>query len=61
MVRRYHSESWDRYYSTVDHDIHGRQTIACKLRRQMNNKERDTTDITIISQKQLIRHYQNSV
>ena len=48
MVRRAHQESWDRLISNIETDIHGRQEIAYKLMKNLNQQQKDTVQLHII-------------
>lgn len=41
LVRQAHRESWDKYVSNIEHDIHGRQTSAYKIMKHLNKEEKD--------------------
>lgn len=37
--RRGHTESWDRFTSIVEHDVHGYPTFAYKINIEIENRE----------------------
>jgi hypothetical protein len=43
----------------IENDIHGIQTLAKKVMRYFNSKERDTAKLDIIQEKEWIEHYKN--
>lgn len=59
LIKRSHSESWERFIASIEHDIHGRQNVAFKLMKHMNKAEKDTASINIITEHQWIQHYRN--
>jgi hypothetical protein len=40
VTMKAHQESWERFISNIENDIHGRQTIAYKIRKHMNSTEK---------------------
>jgi hypothetical protein len=40
-----HQESWEKFISTIEHDVHGRQQIAYKVIQSLNSTQRDTAQI----------------
>ncbi|XP_054708323.1 uncharacterized protein LOC129218133 [Uloborus diversus] len=59
IIRNAHQESWDKFISVVENDVHGRQTLAYKILRKLNKEERDNAYINIIKTKEWIDHYRN--
>ena len=57
ITRTAHEESWDRFISTIEADIHGRQNIAYKVMRSMNSEEKDRLMINNIKKEEWIEHY----
>ena len=59
IIRKAHQNSWDKFISDIEHDVHGRQTMAYKFIRNLNNDERDRANIDTIEVKEWINHYRN--
>jgi hypothetical protein len=57
MVRKAHQESWDKFVSEIEHDIHGRQVLACKVMRHLSCESQDTARLNVIKEEQRIEHY----
>jgi hypothetical protein len=43
-----HKESWDRFISRIESDIFGEQSMAYKVPKHLNRKNKDTIEINII-------------
>jgi hypothetical protein len=59
MVRKAHQESWDKFFSEIEKDIHVRQVLACKVMRHLNCELQDTVRLNVVKEKQRIEHYKN--
>lgn len=57
LVTKAHQESWDRFVSNIENDIHGRQEIAYKIMRHLNTEEKDNAELNIIKEKGWLEHY----
>jgi hypothetical protein len=44
-----HRQSWDRCVSAIEHDVHGAQTRAYKIMKNLNKTEKDTAQFNNIS------------
>ncbi len=42
-----HQEAWDHFISKMENDIHGKQVLAYKVMRQLNQKEKDTVQLEL--------------
>jgi hypothetical protein len=52
-----HQESWEKFISTIEHDVHGRQQIAYKVIKSLNSTQRDTAQINNIKTEQWTKNY----
>lgn len=59
LTRKAHQQSWERFVSNIEHDIHGRQTMAYKVLKHLNANEKDTARIYPIEDEKWEKHYQN--
>lgn len=57
LVRQNKQESWDKFVSDIEDDVHGRQQIAFKLIRKLNNDKREAANITVIDKDEWVKHY----
>jgi len=58
ISRKAHQESWEKFISQVENDLHGRQTFAYKAIKQMNKTEKDTAHLEVIDEQKWIQHYE---
>jgi hypothetical protein len=52
-----HQESWEKFISITEHDVHGRQQIAYKVIKSLNSAQRDTAQINNIKIEQWTKNY----
>ena len=55
IVRKAHQESWDRFISEIEHDVHGRQMFAYKMLKHLTQSEKDMARISVIGKDRWIR------
>lgn len=59
IIRQAHEESWNRFISDIEADVHGRQMIAFKIMKTLNKEEKDQIMINSIEEEKWIKHYQD--
>jgi hypothetical protein len=59
IVRQTHQQSWEKFISEIEHDIHGRQQLAYKIMRHLNNQEKDIAKMNTIKENQWIEYYES--
>jgi hypothetical protein len=59
VVRQAHQQSWEKFISEIEHDIHGRQQFVYKIMKHLNNQEKDIAKMNTIQENQWIEHYKN--
>lgn len=52
MTRKAHSDYWERFIATLENDVHGRQTVAFKTMKYLNQSEKDSASINTITLEQ---------
>lgn len=57
IVRNAHQNSWEKFISEIEDDIHGRQDFAYKVIKQLNKTEKDVARLNIIGKDRWIKHY----
>jgi hypothetical protein len=57
IIREAHHQSWDKYTSNTEDDLHGRQITAYKVIKHLNKSEKDTVRINVIEENKWIDHY----
>jgi hypothetical protein len=48
ILSKTHKESWDRFICRIESDIFGEQSMACKVLKHLNRKNKDTIEINNI-------------
>jgi hypothetical protein len=56
-VRRVKRRSWETFVSKIEHGVHGRQTQAYKLLKDLNKNERDKLELKPITGKEWLEYY----
>lgn len=56
-VRQITRDSWDKYISEIENDIHGRQNCAYKIMKHLNKEERDTLNINPIEEQKWLNYF----
>lgn len=59
IICKAHQVSWDKLTCNIENEILSQQTLAYKFIRNLNNDERDQTNIWTIWDKDMIRHYKD--
>ena len=59
LVREAHKDSWERFIANIENDIHGRQLIAYKVMKTINNSEKEQLRINVIKVDDWIDYYKN--
>ena len=57
LTRKVHRDSWGKFISDIEHNVHGRQSFAYKVMRHLNRTEKDVPKLIIIKKVQWIGHY----
>lgn len=57
ICRKNNQDSWDRFISNVEDDIHGRQEFAYKMMKHLNKTEKDDAKINIINKDEWLTYY----
>lgn len=57
IVREAHQQSWNKFISEIENDIHGNQTFSYKVLKHLNKSEKDVARINVIQQDVWIQHY----
>ena len=57
IVRQAHRQSWERFISNIEHDVHGRQVMAYKIMKMLNGKEREEVSVNPITVELWKKHY----
>lgn len=57
ITRRAQQEDWDQFITNAEHDVYGRQIVACKMMRHLNRLEKDVACINVINTEQWKNHY----
>ena len=39
LVKRAHKESWERYVSSIENDVHGQENAAYKITKHLNSRQ----------------------
>jgi hypothetical protein len=58
-VKKLHRQSWDRYVSAIEHDVHGAQTRAYKIMKNLNKTGKDTAQFNNISKDTWLSYYKH--
>lgn len=56
-TRKLHRQSWDRYISNLEYDVHGAQTSAYKIMRHLNKSEKDTVELNNIAEDDWLKYF----
>ncbi|XP_039280839.1 uncharacterized protein LOC111056792 [Nilaparvata lugens] len=59
IVRKAHEDSWDRFISGIEDDLHGRQEVAYKLIKHLNSDVKEMAKIENIGKEEWIQHYKD--
>lgn len=57
IIKKAHTESWERFIGCIEHDLHGRQSLAYKVIKTLNKNERENIQINAIDKQSWIEHY----
>jgi hypothetical protein len=52
VVRQTNQQSWEKFISEIEHNIHGRQQFTYKIMKHLNNQEKDTAKMNTIKENQ---------
>lgn len=58
LTRTAHQQSWEKYVSEIEHDVHGRQLVAYKILKHLSSSEKDTVKLNIIADETWKKHYE---
>lgn len=58
-MRKIKRESWSKYITDIERDVHGRQDKAFKILKHLNNAEKDTIQINSIDEETWLNYYTN--
>jgi hypothetical protein len=58
VVRQAHQQSWEKFISETEHDIHRRQQFTHKIMKHLN-QEKDIAKMNTIQENQWIEHYKS--
>ena len=56
-VRKIKRNSWEKYVSDIEHDVHGRQEKAYKILKHLNKTEKDNLHLTTITEEKWLQYY----
>lgn len=59
IIKKAHSDSWERFIGRIEHDLFGRQALAFKVMRSLNKNVRENVQINIIEKDRWIKHYKD--
>lgn len=57
IVRQSHTQSWDRFISNLEHDVHGRRVMAYKIMKVLNRNVREAVSFNPIEVDTWKKHY----
>ncbi len=59
LVKNAYKDIWDKYISNIEHDIHGRQLMAYKAMKHLNNDEKDAAKLQVLDDKEWLKYSKN--
>lgn len=59
MTRKAHNDYWEHFIATLENDVHGRQTVAFKTMKYLNQSEKESASINTITLEQWKQHYKS--